>query len=220
MSDEALEKATGKRLEEWLKILDTFDVKAKGHTAAAAFLNEIHGQSFWWSQNITIQYEQERGLRVAGQRCDGSFVINVSKTIQIPWRNAWDAWASAEGWNAWFTTGASLDFVEGGRYSNNDNDTGVFKKILIRPAKNSIGEVAQIQFTWENEKHCPGSKVTVQFMEKSESKCVVLIEHSKLPDDAGCADMKKGWSWALTSLKSYLETGRPIRYEEWEANQK
>ena len=26
---------------------------------------------------------------------------------------------------------------------------------------------------------------------------------------------KEGWSWAMDSLKSYLETGEPVRHEDW-----
>jgi acyl-coenzyme A synthetase/AMP-(fatty) acid ligase len=28
--------------------------------------------------------------------------------------------------------------------------------------------------------------------------------------------MKEAWSWALDSLRSYLETGKPIAVEAWE----
>lgn len=219
MSSEAVEKGTGKPLAHWLKVLDDFDAKAKGHAAAARHLQESHGLGGWWAQSVTVAYEQERGLRKAGQRSDGKFAINVSKTIAVPHEKAFAAWSSAEAWNRWFTTGAKVDFREGGAYSNNDKDQGVITKILHRGQPNSYGEISRIEMTWDNAEHCPGTKVTVQFLVKSQDRTTVAIEHSKLASQDAAAEMKQGWSWAIASLKSWLETGAPIRHEDWLASQ-
>lgn len=218
-SPEAILKATGRPWEHWLQVLDAFDVKANGHKAAARHLQDLHGVALWWSQTLTVRYEQERGLRLPGQRSSGSFTINVSRTVAASPERAFQAWASAEGWNGWFTQEAALDFQVGGAYSNADRDAGMFTRI-IEPGgpPRSMGEVARIEFTWENAKHCPGSKVTVQFLDKGEGKTSVAIEHRNLPDAKGCEDMKTGWTWALASLKSWLETGKPLPYADWEAS--
>jgi uncharacterized protein YndB with AHSA1/START domain len=215
MSVEALQSATGKPLATWLEVLDKFDVRANGHAAAAKFLEEKHRLSPWWCQQVTVTYEQERGLRLPGQRADGTFTINVSKTMDCTVEAAFQAWSTESGWNAWFTTGAKLDFQKGGKYENNDKDVGAFTRIIEPGPKRSMDERARIEFTWENAEHCPGSKVTVQFMEKSATKCSVLIAHDKLPNAKGRDGMKEGWTWALASLKSYLETGKPIKSEDW-----
>ncbi len=219
MSDEAILSATGHRLSHWLKVLDEFDVARNGHTAAAQLLEDKHGQSFWWSQQITISYEQERGLRLPGQRADGKFTVNVAKTIEVSVEKAFEAWSTGSGWSAWFTKGAKLDFQKGGSYENEDKDVGVFTRIIEPGPKRSMDERARIEFTWENAEHCPGSRVIVQFIEKSAEKCAVLISHERLPDAKGRDGMKEGWSWALASLKSYLETGAQIPFETWKKMQ-
>ena len=63
IGDDAVQAKTDKVWKAWFKILDQFDVKAKGHTQAARYLRDKHGLSDWWAQAVTIRYEWERGLR-------------------------------------------------------------------------------------------------------------------------------------------------------------
>jgi hypothetical protein len=37
----------------------------------------------------------------------------------------------------------------------------------------------------------------------------------KLASQDDREEMREGWSWALDSLKSFLETGKPVTFEEW-----
>ncbi|MEP0814097.1 MAG: SRPBCC domain-containing protein [bacterium] len=210
ISDDAVRKATGKSWEHWFKVLDKFDVQANGHRNAAYHLYEKHNVPAWWSQMVTVEYERARGLRQVNERPDG-FQISVSKTIAAPAFEAFDAWAKAAKLNKWFTTGAKQKFEEGGAYSNGDNDKGVFRRIVMDKL---------IRFTWENEKHSPGTVVEVQFEAKPGGKSVVRVIHSKLSDKKCADDMKTGWKWALDSLASYLETGKGIRYEKWDESRK
>jgi uncharacterized protein YndB with AHSA1/START domain len=208
--EETLLAKTGKGRSEWHAILDAFGCKEKGHKATADFLNKEHGVSYWWSQQITIDYERAKGIREVGQRHHKGFAVNVTRTIEAPVEKAWSAWANPAELSTWFTTEAQQDFREGGSYQNADKDKGVFKKIVPNQ---------RLEFTWDNEKHSPGSIVIVEFMSKGPNKTTVAITHDKLADSQATADMKIGWTWALTSLKSYLETGKAIRYEEWEKGQ-
>jgi hypothetical protein len=38
----------------------------------------------WWAQTVTVGYERIKGLRAVGQRRDGSFEANKSKTFAVP----------------------------------------------------------------------------------------------------------------------------------------
>ncbi|MBV6459778.1 MAG: hypothetical protein HONBIEJF_02931 [Fimbriimonadaceae bacterium] len=216
VSPGAVEAATGHPLEHWRHVLTSFDVAKNGHKAAANHLESDHGVDPWWAQNLTVWFEQETGLRLPGQRSDGSFCVNVSRTIQATPEEVFAAWTTADGMDSWFSSGTRIDLQVGGQYANDDKDTGVYRKIIpIGPVRNSQGEVGRLEFTWENAEHCPGSLVTIQFIDKENGKTAVLITHDKLPGPDGCESMKKGWSWALESLKSHLETGKRIRYEDW-----
>lgn len=211
---------TGRPQDEWFRVLDAFDVKSNGHKAAADHLYKEHGASYWWAQQLTILYEQAHGLRQPGQRHQGGFAVNVSKTINATVEEAFAAWSSPVGWNSWFTSGATVDFVVGGRYADADGDSGTFLKIVPPGPPNRQGEAARIELSWEHAEHCPGSRVTVQFMRKSDAKVQVALTHDKIADEDGCRDMKGGWSWAMASLKSWLETGRGLSESEWKAAQK
>jgi len=63
ISDEAVRKSTCRSWNEWFKILDSWDVKEKGHAFTAKHLREHYCLSPWWAQAITIRYEYERKLR-------------------------------------------------------------------------------------------------------------------------------------------------------------
>ncbi len=211
LSESTVLEKTGKPLAHWRRVLDEFDCAEKGHKATAKFLVDKHGLTHWWAQTITVDYERAKGIRVVGQRHDGQFVVNVTRTVAAPVERVWEAWADAATLSKWFTTKQSHEFVEGGPYENADGDKGVFKKIVKHD---------RLHFTWENEKHCPGSLVIVQFLPKGKDKTTVAITHEKLPNKAGVDEMREGWSWALDSLKSFLETGKPIPYEDWLAGRK
>ena len=206
ISDEAVSKATGKNWKHWFQVLDKFDVKNNGHKAAALFLFDKCGVPGWWSQMITVEYERERGLRKVGERPDG-FEISASKTIAAPVSKVFSAWANADKLNRWFTTGAVQQFKTGGTYSNNNHDKGVFKRIVLNRT---------IKFTWDNENHCPGTMVMVEFTPKPDGRTVVRITHSRIKSLKEAEGMKTGWKWALDSLANFCETGNGIQYAEWD----
>lgn len=43
----------------------------------------------------------------------------------------------------------------------------------------------------------------------------MCLSHEKLSSKAEVEDLREGWSWAMDSLKSYLETGKSISWKEW-----
>jgi uncharacterized protein YndB with AHSA1/START domain len=204
--DETVIAKTGRSWDEWFVLLDEFDCKTQGHRTTARWLKEEHRLGSWWAQAVTVQYELNRGIREPGQRYGGKFAINLTRTISAPLEKTWSAWADAAELCKWFTSDAKQDFREGGAYSNGDSDRGTFTRIIPN---------ARIQFTWENEKHCPGSMVILEFFQRGPEKTTLAITHDSLPSKKGADDMKDGWSWALDCLKSYLETGSRIGYEEW-----
>lgn len=61
--DERVKEQTGKFTEEWTKILDRFNVKKYGHTAAAKHLSEKYHLNPWWAQVVVIRYEYKKDLR-------------------------------------------------------------------------------------------------------------------------------------------------------------
>ena len=133
--------------------------------------------------------------------------LKLIKIVNATDKEAFEAFTEPDHLSRWFTTRAEAELVEGGRYSNADGDKGEY--LSIDPPK-------RVVFTWDNEKHCPGTVVEVTFTGKEDGVVEISLEHAKLSSDVDLHDMNTGWSWALESLRSYLETGKPTPFEQWQ----
>jgi len=133
-------------------------------------------------------------------------ILHLERLIKSTDQAAYDAFTDPAHLSRWFITSARAELVIGGRYSNADGDQGVFLMLDLPRL---------IEFTWENAKHCPNTVVTVAFTPTTDGQVTVTLDHSHLNSQADYDDMMGGWSWALDSLRSYLETGKPISHEAW-----
>lgn len=133
--------------------------------------------------------------------------IVVGQTFAVGIESLWQAWADEKIVSRWFTTNAKQDFREGGAYDNGDGDKGTFLRIVPHEL---------LQFSWDNEKHSPGTVVTITFRTLGAEASELELVHRGLADEACARDMSKGWNWAMDSVKLFLETGQPIGFEEWE----
>lgn len=148
----------------------------------------------------------KRVARDASPRADSrSLTLRLRRRVRASAQRAFDACATPSELSRWFTTRARGRARPGGRYSNGDGDAGRWL-VVERPAR--------LAFTWENPKHCPGTTVELAF-EADARGSVVRLRHEQLASEADRSAMREGWSWALDSLRSYLETGSPIRHEDW-----
>src|ERR1700752_4374658 len=67
VGSDAVLRATGKAWDEWLKLLDRAGAKKMPHKDIALMLSRQFKVPDWWSQMVTVGYEQARGLRKAYQ---------------------------------------------------------------------------------------------------------------------------------------------------------
>lgn len=100
MSDEAVEAKTGKAWKEWFTILDRAGAKNMTHQEIATYLHTKHSVPPWWTQMVTVTYEQQRGLRDKHQRPDG-YQISVSRTINAPLTKLFKAVNDDKSRSAW-----------------------------------------------------------------------------------------------------------------------
>ncbi|HET7730452.1 MAG TPA: hypothetical protein VFK48_10505 [Usitatibacter sp.] len=103
----AVLKATGRAWEEWLVVLDRAGAKRMPHKDIAALLARKFAVPGWWSQMVTVGYEQARGLREPHQQADG-FAANVSRTVHIPLDELYAAWTEPRQRARWLP-GAPLE---------------------------------------------------------------------------------------------------------------
>ena len=83
-SDAVLKEKTGCTWERWVKALDYAQAYTWPHREIARHVAEKYKVPGWWAQAITVGYERIKGLRAVGQRRDGSFEANKSRTFAVP----------------------------------------------------------------------------------------------------------------------------------------
>ena len=91
-SNEAVMRATGKSWAEWLALLDAAGGREMNHKQLVAHLQAHTDVSSWWQQQVTVGYEQSRGLRAKHEMADG-YQISRSRTVAAPIAAVYDAWA-------------------------------------------------------------------------------------------------------------------------------
>ena len=100
ISSAAVKVKTGRGWNEWLAILDREKAGKLGHKATAKLLNTKYGVPGWWSQMLTVGFEQARGLRAKHQKPEG-FEIGASRIIDADVRNVFRAWLDARSRARW-----------------------------------------------------------------------------------------------------------------------
>lgn len=88
MDDATVVRATGNDARHWFGILDGAGAQSWPHRRIARHLAEVGGVDAWWAQSLTVAYEQARGLRLPGQRQDGTFGVSASRTLDLPQADA------------------------------------------------------------------------------------------------------------------------------------
>jgi uncharacterized protein YndB with AHSA1/START domain len=95
MSDEAIQRGTGKGWDEWFALLDAWSGTNHNHTEIARHVHETYGIDGWWAQGVTVGYERARGMRARHERPDG-FSMNASKTFSVPLARLFAAFVAEE----------------------------------------------------------------------------------------------------------------------------
>jgi uncharacterized protein YndB with AHSA1/START domain len=95
MSEAAVRAKTGKTWTQWVSVLDAAGAAQMPHREIARYLHEKHAVPGWWAQTVTVGYERLRGLRDVGQRRDGGYETNKSKTVAVPLAVLYQAFANA-----------------------------------------------------------------------------------------------------------------------------
>jgi uncharacterized protein YndB with AHSA1/START domain len=101
MNDAAVREKTGRGWEEWVRTLDAHDAATLAHREIARIVSTTYEVPSWWAQTVTVGYERIKGLRVRGQRRNGTFGMTISRTFNVPVATLFDAWADAATRRRW-----------------------------------------------------------------------------------------------------------------------
>jgi uncharacterized protein YndB with AHSA1/START domain len=176
IGSDAVQAKTGRTWAEWIAALDKAGAADWPHKRIAEHVHEEFGCPGWWSQMVTVGYEQAKGLRVKHQTATG-YNANASKTIAVPVAKLYKAWSDPKVRDKWLI-GA--------------------KKIVVRKATPN----KSLRITWTDGK----TSLEVGFYPKGAGKSQVAVQHSKLSSVQDVEMMKKCWRGALDKLESQLVT--------------
>ena len=104
MSDAAVQAKTGGTWDEWFAILDKAGAQKMIHKEIAAYLYGKQKCPGWWSQMITVHYEQARGMRKPHQTAEG-FAANGSRTIAVGLSALYRGWLDEKERRRWLPVG-------------------------------------------------------------------------------------------------------------------
>jgi hypothetical protein len=91
-----VERATNRSWDAWLQFMDAIDARNLDHQQIALKVyEELDGTIEplgWWTQAVTVAYEQYIGRRIPGQRPDGTFQTTVSRSTTLGMEELMEAW--------------------------------------------------------------------------------------------------------------------------------
>lgn len=100
VSDEAVRARTGRGWRDWIRLLNRAGAAKMSHKEIASYLHRRHGLSAWWSQMVTVGYEQASGHRLPNQTIRG-FQASVSRTLPVSLGALSSAWEDAGARERW-----------------------------------------------------------------------------------------------------------------------
>ena len=92
ISNETIKAKTGCTWDRWVPALDYYGADKMSHRDIAELVSKKYKIDGWWSQSVTVGYERIKGLRARGQRRDGSYEVNKSRTFDVPVSRLFEAW--------------------------------------------------------------------------------------------------------------------------------
>lgn len=175
ISSEAVERATGKSWDQWLKLLDKDKAADLPHKEIALHVRAKYGVGDWWCQMVTVGYEQARGLRVKHQTATG-YIANLSKTLPVTMAAAFKAVNDAKQRALWLKDPVTVTKAT-------PNKT--VRMVMKDGSRVVVG-------LWDKSG------------KSGEAKTAVVFQHEKLKDVGAVEKSKKYWSGAVARLAGVL----------------
>lgn len=170
-----VQRATGRDRAEWFAILDDWGAAGRPYREIADYLTGEHGLSNWWAQKLIVEYEEDRGIRRPGVRPGGTFTVTASKTVAVPARRLFEAFADPKLRRRWLSD-------------------ATMRKRTSQPPRSA-------RFDWED----GNTRVNITVIAEGRNKSQVGLEQELLPNAEAAEKAKSYWRERLAALKDLLE---------------
>jgi hypothetical protein len=199
MKDEAVKKGTGRSLAEWYAVIQKAGWADASHKQIADFLHERHDVSYWWAQEITVEYEKHIGRRKPGQTQDGLFQIGVSKTINAPAADVWKVLQSRWGISLLTDSAVAEGIARDNSSASAPDGLGALEFLKgksvsgIRLSTTTFESGSHVRMQWQRPDWSNHSILQVRVMPKTESKTILSFHQEKLPTQHDRREMREYW---------------------------
>jgi uncharacterized protein YndB with AHSA1/START domain len=137
--------------------------------------------------------------------------VRFETIVRAKREKVFEAIATADGLDGWFTSGTELDPKPGGDLILRWRDWGVEKFTLeITGSVVEVRSPDRFSFRWPVDSGSYMTTVTIDIEDHEEGSVVRLVEGIYDDDDVGTQDMLNratGWAQALTLMKFWVEHG-------------
>ncbi len=172
INTEPFAEKTGRSWEQWVAFLDGIGAKEMSHGEIAQRVLDTGDATGWWSQSITVAYEQHIGRRAPGQQGDR---FRVSATRTLPG-------SIVEVTARWHDLMTGCEQVAGSAYARGPKLSGTDKRKHWRCAL------------------ADGTGVAVSIESRAPGKTLVAVEHDKLASAADMETRRTYWKARLGEL--------------------
>ena len=173
ISDQAVQKATGRSWEEWFALLNNAEAGHLRHKEIAQKLYAEHDVKGWWAQNITVEFERLIGRRDHGQRGDGDYELSVNKTLGGTMDSALVSWQELVG-----DARAFNDVTFSNEPSTSKTDNWRYWRVNL----------------------ADGTRINIIISQKDAGKAQLTVQHRKLKSSEDAGRWKLYWKSLLHDL--------------------
>lgn len=190
LGDATVQAKTGRGLEEWFARLDAWGAVGRPHREIARHLADDDGQSGWWAQMITVEYERARGLREVGQTKNG-YEAQVQKTLTAEPARVWAALLHPTVRQRWLGKSPRLRFDQGSEFTLGDGT-----RIAVRKLKPE----ALLRLGWEAPQSTRPSLLEISLRKNPSGRTTLRFQHRGLRSQAERSALAAHWQHAAEVL--------------------
>jgi len=197
VTDKAIKSGTGYGREHWFDVIRDSGLGNSPHKQIADHLHAEHGLSFWWAQEVTVEFEYSIGRRVLGQTQDGLFQLGVSRTIDAPADRVWLTLDSAQGLALLLSVSPeqAADTING-------LDRRIDGGIAVKTTTHVSGSHARLR--WAEEDWQSHSILQVRVTPKPDGRSVLSFHHERLPSIEDRDSYRERWKAVAAKIESLV----------------
>jgi hypothetical protein len=189
---ESVYKCTGHHWDQWIAILEKVGASQWTHREIVEHIRKKYKLNPWWQQLITSSYEIHIGRKLEGRNDKGEYATVATKTYQIGQKNMWNFLVSPQGLKIWLSPMSPLIVKPGEQY---EIEGGIFGEVR------TMKKPQRIRLSWQETETLKKTIVQIMVIPRPREKCVLAIQHEKLPSASAKEKMLRHWKNVLKDLE-------------------